>query len=80
MKKVKILVMTFGMGVLMSCSDSQNNQTESGIRETVSTTEDCPHCNGIGERANSITGNFTSCSSCGGDGKVTQEQYGRLSK
>lgn len=40
----------------------------------------CPHCNGLGGRTNNITGQFGECSSCGGDGRVTQEQYNRLTK
>ena len=39
----------------------------------------CPHCNGEGERINQLTGEYKDCSSCSGDGVVTQEQYDRLS-
>lgn len=40
----------------------------------------CPHCAGLGGRVNQVTGHMGKCSSCGGDGLVTEEQYGRLSK
>lgn len=40
----------------------------------------CPHCNGMGVRYNQIKGDIDKCASCGGDGKVTSEQYDRLSK
>lgn len=40
----------------------------------------CPHCDGNGVRMNNLTGQLGDCSSCGGDGRVTEEQYGRLSK
>lgn len=39
----------------------------------------CPHCDGKGTRQNEVTGDYKSCSSCGGDGRVTQDQFNRLS-
>lgn len=40
----------------------------------------CPHCDGMGIRYNEIKGDIGKCSSCGGDGNVSREQYDRLSK
>ena len=60
-------------------SEKKSSETESRSESTPSS-YDCPHCNGTGERMNTVTGEYTSCSSCGGDGKVTKEQYDRLSK
>lgn len=68
----------------IGCSNkktSEKSSTDTEVSsESTSSSYDCPHCNGTGERMNTITGEYTSCSSCGGDGKVTKEQYDRLSK
>lgn len=68
----------------MGCSNNKTSKKSSSETEASSestqSSYDCPHCNGTGERMNTITGEYTSCSSCGGDGKVTKEQYDRLSK
>jgi hypothetical protein len=46
----------------------------------VSTEYNCPHCSGMGKRLNNVSGKYGECYSCQGDGKVSQEQYDRLSK
>lgn len=60
-----------------TASDSET-KTEQTI--TVGSNYDCPHCYGTGQRVNNVTGIKGKCSSCGGDGEVTKDQYDRLSK
>ncbi len=60
--------------------NSVGNSNNSSSTQSSSVTHDCPHCHGSGQRINNVTGIFGSCSSCGGTGKVSQEQYDRLSK
>ena len=61
-----------------------NNNYKSPYRKSAkiysSSSYSCPHCDGSGNRINNLTGQYGDCSSCGGDGKVTEEQYNRLSK
>lgn len=40
----------------------------------------CPHCDGTGERYNSVYGKYGVCASCGGDGRCTKEEFDMLKK
>lgn len=79
MKTIYVLLIGASLA-FTSCGGSDETTTSETSTETVSTTETCPHCSGLGRRTNQVTGEFTDCSSCGGDGKVTSEQYNSLSK
>jgi len=79
-----ILIISSLLVFQVGCSGKKsNNKSSSDSKVTTESSQssyDCPHCNGSGERINNVTGEYTTCSSCGGDGKVTKEQYDHLSK
>lgn len=72
-----VIMIAFGAWAFQKC-----NKPSPPTQESSTQTSDyaCPHCSGLGKRTNNVTGQFTKCSSCGGDGRVTQSQYDHLSK
>lgn len=69
-----------GNGSSSSSNSSSSNSTKNSPTIEIGKDYDCPHCYGTGQRTNGVTGQKGSCSSCGGDGHVSKEQYDMLSK
>lgn len=71
-------ILFFGILITsLTACDNKENSSSKTPEKSVSHT--CPHCSGSGSRTNNITGKFGKCSSCGGDGNVTEKEYNRLS-
>ena len=81
MRKLIYFLFAFSFLIFTSCGGDASNETsmETSV-DSSSSTYACPHCAGLGRRTNNVTGMFGDCSSCGGDGQVTQSEYDRLSK
>jgi DnaJ-class molecular chaperone len=79
---MKKIIFTFSLFVLFSCGNSNETADKSSESSSgsINSMEKCPHCDGVGQRENTITGAFQDCSSCGGDGEVTSEENSHLSK
>lgn len=83
---IVIVIICFGWWLFSgghSSSSSSNSSSSTPNSEStiqIGTGYDCPHCFGTGQRVNNITGIRGECSSCGGKGTVSKEQYDHLSK
>lgn len=80
-----IIVIAFiGWGVKKYKGNKTNTDSSSETKTeqtiTIGSNYDCPHCYGTGQRVNNVTGIKGKCSSCGGDGQVSKDEYGHLSK
>ena len=79
MKRIHIAFVSVSL-LAASCGGGEETLPTNNSQESISTTETCPHCSGLGRRVNQITGQMGDCSSCDGDGQVSSDQYNRLSK
>lgn len=87
MKKIlgALFIMAFIGWTIQKCkgdksTSSSNSETKTEQTITIGSNYDCPHCYGTGQRVNNVTGIKGKCSSCGGDGEVSKDEYDHLSK
>lgn len=76
-----VIILAFVGWSIQKCNKPKaHTEGSSNSIQTQSSDYACPHCSGLGKRINTVTGQYRSCGSCGGDGRVTQNQYDHLSK